>query len=276
MKKKVNFYIKLIRSLRVSLSFYVKKIQICILKRKYILSRTACLGNDIQASALKKNITKINFQKARVDHLISKTGSNVPLINAFKQICRRDLWPLIYFQSRSFFEFTHKPECIIIDSYSELTDQKFTTFDRQKSFFANYSDVDLTLPGNSFQSDGLLDLKSVSAFYRQLFEQLTNKYGNNVPIFFIHFQTKLDPREKFKARSALIQMVIEDIVKENQFNLSSISINDKQVHQAENDDFYYHYSKSTYDVYISEFISALNKADSACADRLVDFDKLKD
>jgi hypothetical protein len=261
MKKKIKFLFDLIRSSRMVLSFNVKKIKILLTNNPYILSRTACLGNDIQASVFKAGIIKFNFQKSRVDHLVANTESKIPLLNALEQILRKDLWPLIYFQSQSFFAFNKKPECIVLDSYSELTDQKFTTFEKNNFFFANYSDVNLKLTNNKFHSEGLIDLDGLNVFYRKLFERLTKQYGKETPIFFIHFQTELDPREKFKARSEYILKVIEQVVTEGKFNLYSISINNSDVSQADNDDFYYHYSMPTYDVYINKFLNTLKAVD---------------
>jgi len=268
MKNVIPFYLRLKSLLRMSISFKVKKIKMMLSHQPYVLSRTACLGNDIQTGAFNSDIIKINFQKSRVDHLVAKTENKVPFINACKQIIRRDLWPFIHMQSQSFFAFNKKPECIVLDSYSELTDQKFTMLDQDKFFFANYSDVDLTGVNNKFKCEGLIDLEGLKVFYRKLFEHLTQQYGKNTPIFFIHFQTKLDPREKFKVRSEYILKVIEQIVAEENFNLYSISIHNSDVSQAENDNFYYHYSMSTYGIYINEFLKALKEVDVDKYDRL--------
>ncbi len=55
--------------------------------------------------------------------------------------------------------------------------------------------------------------------------------------------------------------ITEQIVSEGDINLYSISIKDSDVSQADNDNFYYHYSVSTYEVYINEFLKALKTAD---------------
>ena len=267
--KNVNpFYLWLKYLLRMSILFKVKKIKIMFSRQPYVLSRTACLGNDIQTAAFKTEIIKINFQKSRVDHIVANTDNKVPLINACKQILRRDLWSFIHMQSQSFFGFSKNPECIVLDSYSELTDQKFKMLEQDKFFFANYSDVSLSEPNNQFQSQGLIDLEMLNVLYRDLFERLTQKYGKKTPIFFIHFQTALDPRQKFKARSAYILKVIEQITADNSFNLFSISINSNEVSQADDDNFYYHYSKPSYEAYINKFLNTLKLADGDKYDRL--------
>lgn len=261
MNQKIKFLLDLIRSSPIVLSFRIKRIKILFTNSPYILSRTACLGNEIQISAFKDHIIKFNFQKSRVDHLVANTESRIPLISAFKQIMRKDLWPFIYFQSQSFFGFHKKPECIVLDSYSELTDQKFTTLNKNNFFFANYTDVSLNISNNKFHCEGLIDLEQIYGFYCKLFECLTSKYGKETPIFFIHFQTALDPRDKFKTRSKYILKVIEQIVAKEDFNLYSISIKNRDVSKANNDNFYYHYSEETYGVYINEFLKVLKSVD---------------
>ena len=246
--------------LGMTISFKIKMIKIKIFNRPYVLTRTACLGNDIQNSVIKSNVIRINYQKSRVDHLNSQLNKSVPLIKVWNRIKRKDIWQIIFMQCQSFYNINKKPKLIILDSYSELTDQKFINIEKNEYFFANFKDVDQNSNENLFKSEGLINLKILEKFYRTLFEELTRKYGKT-PIIFIHFNTALDPRKKFKERSEVIENIIEKIVKDCKFNLFTISIDEKDVMQADNDDFYYHYSEYTYKQYIKKFIKTIKSFD---------------
>ena len=98
-------------------------------ERKAILCRTACLGNFLIDKFNTKNYVLFNHQKNRVDYILelnknkifkAKSSSIIPflsrpepdMINLFSQL------------ESDFFSYDHV-ECIILDSFSELTDQLF-------------------------------------------------------------------------------------------------------------------------------------------------------
>lgn len=242
----------------------MKKISVTVFKKKFILARTACLGNNVKSSTLNKKLLTINFQKSRADHITNFVEFGNSLNNLFKMIPRNDLWRLIYMQSIDFFGFKASPEFIILDSYSELTDQRFSkpgTSD-DKCFYANYTDVDKSSALEAgYICDGLLKLNEPDCYklYSDLFNNISSSYGKEVPIIFINFSTALDPREKFKNRSDIIERVIKKITDENRFNLSFIKINDDNVFQSSDDEFYYHYSEETYNIFREEFVNIIHK-----------------
>lgn len=139
---------------------------------------------------------------------------------------------------------------LFMDSYSELTDQKFFNYEKKWSFYANYSNINHSLEFKSkFKAEGLLDQTSLIDQYHQFFSYFRNTYGN-VPIIFMHFPVKLDSREKFKIRHQKIKEAIEEI-KFEFMPFYSLEADDKIVDfpketPSELRGFPYHFNEETY------------------------------
>lgn len=218
--------------------------------KNYVLGRTACLGQDV-FKMLELDVEFINFQKARID--VFENSKKIKNTYALNYVVRDDIKSLVKELSliKYFFSF-NTPKFILIDSYSELTDQNFVHNKcKEINFFCNFSDIN---HNENFKTNftylGLLDLNLIDFYYRIFFQKLSTNYPN-CKIIFIHFPTKLDTRLKFIDRGNKIIDVIENLSKEFN-NLYSIKAEDKIVDFPINDKkqfinaFPYHYNYETY------------------------------
>jgi len=223
-----------------------------------IMSRTACLGNNVIDKLFSKNKININFPKNRIDKIIENNTNNISVFQLRKVFNRYDiLTNSIYMQNNKFIDDTLTPEYIFFDSFSELTDQKFTHIKDKYSFYCNYGDIN---PNSIYfdeniKSNGLIDLDMLQDMYHDVFTKINNTYGE-VPIIFMHFPSTLESREVFKNRALIIKEIIETLSSKIE-NLYSISIDDSYV-SCPNDGtqeyktFPYHYSNNVYDEFTKE------------------------
>lgn len=240
------------------LKFTYQKNLSLVLSNRIILSRTACLGNEIIERLFGKSLMRCNHQKTRVDLLINNKSSYIPIRYLQKIINRIDILGIVYIQNFDFFGYK-KPKYIIIDSYSELTDQKFNHSEYGFSFYCNYSDIRRqSKMFDNYSCEGLLALENISELYEKFVQQIIIKWGADIPILFIHFPTQLDERIIFKQRADLIQKSI-DTLSNKYANLHSISIEDEYVDFAntgteENKKFPYHYHSKTYARFVEKIL----------------------
>lgn len=219
----------------------------------WILGRVACLGQDVlELIAPKKTLW--NIQKGRVDYLngiIKSTKMRARPERTINFLDRSDIAPLIVQQWNVCWLGFRKPSVIYMDSFSELTDQLFSSRQGGWNFCCNYSDLFHTdLFNDSFESLGLLELGNLEIAYRAFFNKLRLIYGD-VPIIFLHFPVKLDSRKKYYIRFEAILSCIEKLADEDTA-LHSVSIEDSivdwpEVKIANLKDFPYHYNSATYE-----------------------------
>jgi hypothetical protein len=233
-----------------------------VYKGDWVMGRVACLGQDVY-KLLNLNLPIINYQKARIDYLndvFSKTIRNTQAIQAIPYIPRDDIKGLVL-QQEALRIYNESPKALYMDSYSELTDQRFLSRKQKWSFYANYSDIAHSEEfKNKFESQGLLGINDILDQYRQFFSLFRLNYGS-VPIIFIHFPIKLETREKFKLRAAEIKNAI-DLLKNDFQPFYSFEVNDEIVdwpktNLTEIDFFPYHYNQDTY-TYLANQIKSIN------------------
>lgn len=228
-------------------------------KKKYILSRTACLGNDSMNIAF-KSVKIINNQKCRIDYINTILKNHDSIKFSFKLnnfIKRSDIYELYIQQVFTKWLSNISPYCIVFDSYSELTDQKFVSRAKTKNIiYSNYSDLSNGFE-NEFECEGLINVDELLKHYKDVFKIMSNKYPD-VPIIFIHFPKKLENRIKFIQRHDDIKKVI-NLIKYEIKNFHVIDIPETIVNYNENDDFPYHFSKETYFYVSTLLVKILNK-----------------
>ncbi|MGX9519197.1 hypothetical protein ACWX0P_10445 [Vibrio mediterranei] len=229
-------------------TYLFKLIKVTIFRKKYVLSRTACLGNDIQSKVIANDVTRINFQKSRVDRIIEEKKTYSPIFSLKNLVPRQDIRNIIHLQAIDFFNINKKPELVILDSYSELTDQKFIVGENKQYFYSNYSDVNKN-EIRGISCCGLLDLINIEKHYEGLFRKIQEKYGSDTPIIFIHFSTALEDRQKFIERSNHIFNAIESIKNNKRYNLYNVYLEDNAIKPNSNDSFNYHFSNETKESY---------------------------
>jgi len=207
------------------------------------MRRTACLGNDV--FAILENIPKrsLNIQKGRIDLLTKTFNGRIRIMKLYesrKFIERADIRSLVIRQSISQLNRLNLPQVILMDSYSELTDQEFL-LPNKANVYCNFSDLrpnrDLLV-----QSNGLLDLSSLYDYYETFLMSVIEKWG--VPLVFLHFPEYKEPREKFRERSKMIRdSALRTSHKYANFHFVELDeIEFWQLHKPNVDEFPYHYN----------------------------------
>ena len=194
---------------------------------------------------------RFHLQKVRVDallgnlppHLVRK--NKVPL-KFHRFLLREDVWGLVDQQNSRLVGKCSPPRFFLLDSYSELTDQKFLVKNSSSFFFANYSDVSPeALMSGQVKSVGLLNLDDLAPHFENLIATICNQWGP-IPIILMAYPPDLETRELFLTRSAAIEEVF-DWLSSRYLNVSvvrppSIEIRPDLTEAAENRVFPYHYS----------------------------------
>jgi hypothetical protein len=208
------------------------------------MRRTACLGNDVFEILEYLPKRSLNIQKGRIDLLTKSFHGRLGIMKLYesrKFIERADIRSLVIRQSISQLKKLNPPQIIIIDSYSELTDQEFL-LPNKANIYCNFSDL---RPNKELlvQSNGLLDLGSLDDYYETFLTSVTKKWGE-VPLIFLHFPEYKEPREKFRERSKMIRDSARRI-SHKYTNFHFVELDEKefwQLHKPNADEFPYHYN----------------------------------
>ena len=233
-------------------TLYSIKIRMLNRNANWVLGRVACMGQDT-FKLLNIDVPIQNIQKGRVDYLndlIAQTKFKARTNQIIPHIIREDIKGLVLQQQVNFVFKRKPPIALYMDSYSELTDQRFYYKKDKWSFCANYSDINHSLKfKNTFDARGLLSVDELYDNYQVFFKNVRVNYGL-VPIFFLHFPVKLDKREKFQTRYSKIKEAIDKVKTEFE-PFYSIEADENIVEWPEErlpglENFPYHYNKSTY------------------------------
>ncbi|MCB2227330.1 MAG: hypothetical protein KQH53_11690 [Desulfarculaceae bacterium] len=244
--------------------YYYRKMLLYNFSSFRVLSRCACMGLDV-IRMIGWDRSCLNFQKSRVDYLLKLAENHriKPKIGTVeKYLERKDILSLIYQQRHDFWRHK-KPNLIILDSFSELTDQLFVHKKNRWCFLCNYNDVNhQKVFSSTFHCDGLLELDELPFYYKAFFTKLKKHYPN-VPIVYLHFPTTLDVRPVFKNRGQLIFQYINEIA-DSHDNFFSFKIGDSVVLQNTclNTDetfreFPYHFNNDVYQWYADQIKMAI-------------------
>mgnify|MGYP006441516425 CR=1 FL=1 len=223
----------------------------------WVFSRTACLGNDLYR-LLSLPMPRLNIQKGRADELIRRhDADDRSWISAryFTCLARPDIWPLVLEQELRWWMPRRPPEIVLMDSYSELTDQLFRDREESNSFCANFND--LKRSQTLLRNHGLLNIDVLPDLYTQFFSMVHERWPHT-PIVFIHFPTHREVRPKFLERADAIRDAVERIAMGDS-RLISLKMEDGQGvrHSSGNSDtddpFPYHYDSGVY-TYLLELL----------------------
>ncbi len=215
-----------------------------------IIGRVACLGKDILSLirfSEQGGIQFCNQQKGRVDLFLDiLRGGQKPkaaLIEPFME--RKDVYPLIAEQELlPWFNVRGTVRLLVMDSYAELTDRKFTHRKEGWSFCTHYSDLIRSSEFDAlFEHEGHIPLEALFKAYWDFFTWFENRYPQ-AHVAFIQFPTKLDTRDEYKERGQAIRSVITDIARVKPYILN-IDLDESVVDWNEHDRYPYHFSKST-------------------------------
>ncbi|MFA5216564.1 glycosyltransferase family 4 protein [Sulfuricurvum sp.] len=222
------------------------------LKRKNVLGRIACLGQSVFNLVYKNNasIFLTNQQKVRCDIFMEFISDNrkLPKTDVIKDfIIHKDIIPLIRQQEEFLWmDYINKKydfEYLIIDSFAELAEQKFTHKKEGWIFSCYYNQLEHSEEFEKiFECNGLLPIENIKTVYAVFFDWY-NKIFPNKKIIFIHFSSKFDSAEKFKNRAAEILKGMEEIAVVRPYVIN-IAIDDSHIFQHE-DGAPYHYRDET-------------------------------
>ena len=145
-------------------------------------------------------------------------GSKAPMEYAVQDITaigefleREDIFQLVE-QQNDFRWLSRKnpPKYILIDTYSDLTDQVFVHRESGFSFFCNYSDLcHSTEFAQQYECGGLLDAEVLTSLYSELARLLSDRWPK-APIAFISYPTERETRERFIARADALDRAISE------------------------------------------------------------------
>jgi hypothetical protein len=176
----LRFQVQFLKVLFLRSNFYLS-----IYSRKpWVMRRTACLGNDVFDILESLPKRSLNIQKGRIDLLTKSFHERLGIMRLYasrKLIERSDIRSLVIRQSISQLKKLNPPQLLIIDSYSELTDQEFLMPNKAK-FYCNYSDL---FPGRDLlvKSNGLLDLGSLDDYCETFLLSVMEKWGGAANFF---------------------------------------------------------------------------------------------
>ena len=210
---------------------------------KWVLTRTACLGNDVYQELGFQNFLRHNIQKGRIDLLIEhlKSNSRNSEPPSIEELRRKDVYEMLIMQNNRTYLYRRCPEFILLDSYSDLTDQEFEYLNTR--FYTNYSDVSEAGLAK-FTAKGLLTLDQIYDKYSQWMDGLRLLWGNDIKIYFVNFPSKFENRDFWVSRACEIKQASERMSR-NYKNWINIEIPDRYVVKSNSDDFPYHFDTET-------------------------------
>ena len=252
MYKNISTLVRMIRQLTHGIRIKYNMMR----DNRTILGRTACLGQTcFKIKSGKKNRQLNNQQKTRVDLLCEWIhGAQRPQANLIKPyLMRVDIYPFIVQQQEMpWFQTKDEIQYLLMDSFAELTDQKFTHRTEGWSFCCHYTDIEHTAKfKEEFECCGLLPIEDIEKVYNEFFDWFEKSYPDKIVIF-IHFPAKLDYRKIYQDRAKAIFNIMQKIESQRKY-IYNIAISDENVSWHEDDNFPYHYGKDTYKVFIEEW-----------------------
>jgi hypothetical protein len=237
-----------------------------------ILSRCACLGNDVLKLLRDRQIlysaSIVNYQKLRVDGFVksfTEKSTRLGFHSIARQFPRLDIRVCISMQSnRIFLRRSFTPKYIFIDDFSELTDSEFRMFKNGFTFFSGVGDLNSKFRlSNKIENLGLIPEEKITQAYDDFFKTCFTRWPDT-KIFFLHFPTKLDSRSLYRDRGQVIRESIQSLSSkyENVFSFDCpVGLVDFGL-DANSRSFPYHYSNGVYEWFsfnLSEKISSIEQ-----------------
>lgn len=226
--------------------FYIFKKEISNYNKDVIV-RGACLTND-SLKILNNKFKFRNFQKSRIDLLNNLLLKKIYGPNFLKvHYVNNLLYNLYIDQMYNFWDCIKTKKFLIIDSYSELTDQLFVIKNSKNYFCANYSDINKKYLEDCF-CEGLLKSNLLFEEYNAFFNNIIS-FNEAINIIYIFFPIHFEKRNKFINQHVEIQNVIFSL--KDKFNLKIIQVPDELLKLPRTDNFPYHYNEKVYE-YVSQ------------------------
>ena len=207
--------------------------------KKWVFSRTACLGNEIfENSGIE---FRWNIQKGRLDLLNRLLEEGSGFTELKPSIFSEDAMYRIVQQERelSWLRFP-PPQFIVIDSFADLTDVRFVLED-SSDVYCHYSDLAESF--RSIQADGLLELEPYEDLLVRFILNTQAKWGQ-LEVFYIHYPTHKEQRLEYLMRAERISMATKSVA-ERFSCFINLEIDVQLANHLDNvaDPFPYHYSE---------------------------------
>ncbi len=214
---------------------YVKIYYLLFIGKKIYPARCACLGLDAI-----DNLYSINRQKFRVDGKLNNNFIRIiKLLFLSKYFINRKILKLIYQQAVNLWPLIiKKSNFFIMDTYSELTDKKFTV--SGVDFFCHYSDL-ISNKNINIADDTLMSEIDFYIFYK-IFVEYIKSFNNKIKIIIIIFPIKFEKRDIYIRRYEAINNALDKLSGDD---IIIIKIPDELVIKFEDDEFPYHFSDRT-------------------------------
>jgi len=214
------------------------------------LGRYACLGSGV-LKELGRGSKFHNLQKGRSDYLIrvlEDPAIGCQPARVVSHLARDYIAATLEQQAVLCPDFV--PKLVLLDSFSDLTDQLFRHKSEGWEFCCNYHDLQHSESFNSeFECLGLLDLAQLEVQYSRLLQTIETQWPG-IPVIYLHFPDVLEVRGKFLERARLIREAVARCALKY-INIYSFVVSDQIVQRAEVldpglEDFPYHYNHATY------------------------------
>ena len=222
----------------------------------FVLGRVACLGQEVfarmAAPIRPRHHALLNMQKVRCDVILEwaeagrrRRAIRTRAARAVKHLAHKDVTWLIEQQERMiWFERRAPVKCAVMDSFAELTDQRFRHRREGWAFACHYTDVEHSREfEEEFACEGLLAEEEIAGTYARFFEWFGGRFPG-VPVYFIEFSAALDARPMFQRRGAVIFEALSELARRHAF-LQVLALPGEQIEKAPGDDFAYHFSHET-------------------------------
>jgi hypothetical protein len=224
------------------------------------VGRLACLGWEVvkMKNAGIDMLPMVNVSKARTDLLYEvmngeNAGMNSREVSRFAKE-QMVYWVTLEMQHLHYMIQGKEVSCLFMDSFADLTDQRFTHRENGWAFCSHYAGLDHSEDfDRSFSCDGLLEIDSMWSVYDRFFHFIRDEYPG-IQITYIHFSPKHENRTKFKQRAAYLEKVMLDMGKK--YDIINVLPPEEDIFQSEADNFPYHYSMETYARYVKAWAGA--------------------
>lgn len=180
----------------------------------WIWTRIACLGKETVTHLGWERLIR-NHQFARADYLIDcfldgRHKINIDQLDPRIFACRPDVQGLQ--EQLANLEFEREgPLAIVLDSYAELTEQRFVHKDHGWSFCCRYSELDPQRIAD-FRALGRIPEEMLPTAIMGEIGVLRHVWPDT-PIFYLHFPSTLENRPEFVRRAEIISATLREVQK---------------------------------------------------------------
>lgn len=228
-------------------------------REEYLITRTACLGNDI-VSHLRLSNRVLNIQKGRIDLLVRNMRADKPFLGALIKslffiwfnLSNMQVARMVILQQVVKMKNFRNTRFILMDTFSELVDQGV---EFHRHLFACFiSDLKKSRRVES-KIKGLISEEEYRKNLIEFISLLSAKF-DYLPIVIVEFPILKENRSQYKAQFSMIRRVLDVISKEYK-NVEIIRLPEN--YSLNQEDFVdsnpYHYGQQT-----KKFLAELVKA----------------